>query len=292
MSTGKKLRELINGNDILLIPGVHDGLVAKVATKVGFEALYMTGAGVSYTMLGKPDIGLTTMTEMVSRASYIYDVAQVPIIADGDTGYGNAINVIRTVKEYEKAGIACIQLEDQSLPKRCGHMQGKILVSTDEMVGKIKAACDARKDDNFMILARTDARASEGLDAALERAQAYVEAGADALFIEAPQSKEEMEKICRTFNEVPLLANMVEGGKTPIMSKDELKALGYSIIIYPGAACRVYSKAMVGLMQELKEKGSTLEYLNNMYIFGELNDILDLNDYKLLEEKYLAETTH
>ncbi|MCG8484605.1 MAG: isocitrate lyase/phosphoenolpyruvate mutase family protein [Clostridia bacterium] len=292
MSTGKKLRELINSNDILLIPGVHDGLVAKVATKVGFEALYMTGAGVSYTMLGKPDIGLTTMTEMVSRASYIYDVAQVPIIADGDTGYGNAINVIRTVKEYEKAGIACIQLEDQSLPKRCGHMQGKILVSTDEMVGKIKAACDARKDDNFMILARTDARASEGLEAALERAQAYVEAGADALFIEAPQSKEEMEKICCTFNEVPLLANMVEGGKTPIMSKDELKALGYSIIIYPGAACRVYSKAMVGLMQELKEKGSTLEYLNNMYIFGELNDILDLNDYKLLEEKYLAETTH
>lgn len=286
MSSGKVLRELLAQDEIVMAPGAHDALIAKIIAKAGFKALYMTGAGVAYTTLGKPDIGLITMTEMVQKAAYICEAAGIPVIADGDTGYGNALNVIRTVKEYERAGVACIQMEDQVLPKRCGHMSGKALVSTSEMVGKIKAACDARTDENFMIMARTDAIAVEGLDAALERAHQYREAGADMLFIEAPPSVDDMKKLCKEFAGVPLLANMVEGGKTPLFPASELQEMGYKVVIYPGAAARVISKAVTGLMTELQTKGSTKDYLDHMYIFGELNEILDLSKIRAEEKKY------
>lgn len=288
MNHKKRLRELINRPEILLAPGAHDALVAKIIAKTGFDAVYMTGAGVSYTTLGKPDIGLLTMSEMAQKAAYIVESADLPVIADGDTGYGNALNVIRTVREYERAGIACIQLEDQVMPKRCGHMAGKTLVPVDEMVGKIKAACDARVDQDFLIMARTDARAVEGLERALERAAQYKEAGADILFIEAPQSVEEMKKLCQEFKGVPLIANMVEGGKTPLYPASELESFGYRIVIYPGAACRVIAKAITELMETIKKTGASKEFLDKMYVFGELNEILDLSAIRKEEGRYLT----
>jgi PEP phosphonomutase and related enzymes len=287
MKNTTKLKELLKKDEIIIAPGVQDGLSAKIAAKTGFEALYMTGAGVSYTTLGKPDIGLVTMTEMVQKGAYIVEAANLPVIADADTGFGNALNVMRSVKEYEKAGIACIQIEDQVLPKRCGHMAGKLLVSADEMVGKIKAACDARIDEDFQIMARTDARAVEGLEAALERAHKYQEAGADILFIEAPQTIDEMKQLCSEFHDIPLLANMVEGGKTPISDKQALQEIGYKIVIFPGASCRVISKALVELYSEIKNKGTTKGYLDRMYIFNELNALLDLPEIRDKEKNYL-----
>lgn len=282
----KTLKEILDSNDIVIAPGVYDGLSAGIAKKVGFQVIYMSGAACSYSTLGKPDVGFMTMSEMVEKAGYIYDASELPIIADGDTGFGNYLNVIRTVQAYEKAGISCIQIEDQSMPKRCGHMDGKELVSAEEMVTKIKAACDARRSKDFLIMARTDARAVLGLDEALRRGHMYKEAGADALFIEAPQSIEEMKLICREFEGTYLLANMVEGGKTPILPLEQLKEIGYKIVIYPGACARVVSKALEGLYTEIMTKGDTLSYLDHMYIFGELNEILKLKDIKALEAKY------
>jgi methylisocitrate lyase len=282
-----KLRERLGRREILIAPGAHDALAAKIIKRAGFEALYMTGAGVAYTTLGKPDIGLITMSEMAQKASYICEAAELPVIADGDTGYGNALNVKRTIREYERAGVACIQLEDQVMPKRCGHMAGKVLISAEEMVGKIKAACDARKDPDFLIMARTDARSVAGLQEALARARLYREAGADILFIEAPQSADEMRQICLEFKEVPLLANMVEGGKTPLHPAKDLEAMGYRIVIYPGAACRVIAKALTGLMEEIKRTGTTQGYLDRMYVFGELNEILELRKIQEDENRYL-----
>ncbi len=286
----KTFRELLNekkaNHDLLLLPGVYDGLSAVTAKAAGFEALYMTGAGVAYSTLGKPDVGLITQTEMAQKAAYINEAAGLPILADGDTGYGNYLNVIRTVQLYEKAGVSCVHFEDQVMPKRCGHMNGKELVSAEEMISKIKAAVDTRRSQDFLIMARTDARAVYGLEEALRRAHMFVEAGADLLFIEAPQSEEEMRMLCREFPDIPLLANMVEGGKTPLRSKAELVDIGYSLAIYPGACGRVASKALHGLYKELYAKGDTMEYLDNMYIFGELNQILGLDQIRALEKKY------
>lgn len=286
MSTGKKLKSLLSANTPLVLPGVYDGLSAAITRHVGFDAVYMSGAAVSYSMLGKPDIGLTTMSEMAEKAAYIYDATGQAILADADTGFGNALNVARTVRAYEKAGVACIQLEDQVMPKRCGHMSGKAVISAEEMVGKIKAACDARHDQDFMIMARTDARAISGPEEAIRRAHLYKEAGADALFLEAPQTEEEMRLFCKTFSDIPMLANMVEGGRTPLTPLATLKEIGFSIVIYPGACARVVSKALTGLYSEIKAKGTTMEYLDNMFIFGELNEILRLGEIRELEEKY------
>ena len=227
MKPTQTLRALINRKGIIVAPGAHDALVARIIARTGFNALYMTGGGISYTTLGKPDIGLITLSEMVQKAAYICEASELPVIADGDTGYGNALNVMRTVKEYERAGVACVQLEDQVLPKRCGHMSGKALVSKGEMIGKIKAACDTRIDHDFLIMARTDARAVEGLGSALERAHLYREAGADILFIEAPESVDEMKQLCAEFVGVPLLANMVEEGRRPFT---RLKTWNKSVI--------------------------------------------------------------
>ncbi len=283
------LRQLLKTEKSIICPGVYDGLSAVIAKKTGFQAVYMSGAACSYSTLGRPDVGYMTQTEMAEKADYIYNACGLPIIADADTGYGNYLNVMRTVELYEKAGIQCAQLEDQVMPKRCGHMAGKELVSFEEMVSKIKAACDARKSEDFLIMARTDARAVLGLEAALERAHKYQEAGADLLFIEAPQNEDEMRRICAEFPDIPLLANMVEGGKTPIRPRKELEEIGYQIIIYPGACGRVVSKALYGLYKELFEKGDTLNYLDQMFIFGELNELLDLSRIKSYEARYAYE---
>ena len=279
------LKERLQQQDILVAPGAPDALIAKIIEKNGFEAVYVTGGGISYTTLGKPDIGLITMSEMVQKASYIAEAVNVPVITDADTGYGNPLNVIRTVKEFERAGVSAIQLEDQVFPKRCGHMAGKALITKEEMVAKIKAAVDARNDKNFLIIARTDAIAVGSLEEAIERGIAYQDAGADVLFVEAPEEIEEMRRITDSFD-IPQLANMVEGGKTPLLSAKELEQIGYKIVIFPNSAVRIMAKAVWELMQEIKTKGTTKHYTDNMFLFDQLNDLLDQNQFQQLDNKY------
>ena len=279
------LKERLQQQDILIAPGAPDALIAKIIEKNGFEAVYVTGGGISYTTLGKPDIGLITMSEMVQKASYIAEAVNVPVITDADTGYGNPLNVIRTVKEFERAGVSAIQLEDQVFPKRCGHMAGKALITKEEMVAKIKAAVDARNDENFLIIARTDAIAVGALEEAIERGIAYQDAGADVIFVEAPEEIEEMRRITDSFD-IPQLANMVEGGKTPLLSAKELEQIGYKIVIFPNSAVRIMAKAVWELMQEIKTKGTTKHYTDNMFLFDQLNDLLDQNQFQQLDKKY------
>lgn len=281
----KRLRERLQEKEIVIAPGAYDALTATLCEQAGFEAVYLTGAGVSYSTLGKSDVGLITMTEMADKAAYICDAVSIPVIADGDTGYGNALNVMRTVREYERAGVAAIQLEDQLFPKRCGHLANKALISADEMVAKIHAAVDARKDENFLIIARTDARAVEGLEAAIERALRYEEAGADVIFVEAPTSEEELDQVARRLNK-PLLANMVEGGKTPLVPAQRLQEMGYSIVIYPNSVTRVIAKAAADFYRELKQTGSTTGYADRMLTFDQLNQVLGLAQIRQLEQKY------
>lgn len=280
-----RLRKLLSRNEILVAPGAHDPLVAKIIEKEGFEAVYMTGYGTSASILGQPDVGLLTQTEMAYRAANIVEAVSIPVIADADTGYGNAINVQRTVRLYEKAGVACIQLEDQVAPKKCGHMLGREIISQEEMVGKIKAACDARVDEDLMIMARTDARTNYGIDAAIERGRAYEEAGADIIFIESPESVEEMKKITSSFR-VPVLANMLEHGRTPLLSAKELETLGYDLVIFCVASTYVIAKAVTKLMRELKRTGTTVGMLDEMIPFDEFNKLVGLNDIREKERKY------
>lgn len=270
---------------MIVAPGAHDALTAKIIGKTGFDAVYMTGYGQAASHLGNPDVGLLTMSEMVARASAIVEAAGVPVIADADTGFGNAINVRRTVREYEKAGVAVIQLEDQVMPKKCGHMLGRQVIPKEEMVGKIKAAADARMDDDFMIMARTDARTIMGIDEAIERGMAYQEAGADIIFIESPESKEEMVMINKAIK-VYTLANMVEGGRTPMLPNQELEALGYNLVIYPTASTYLTTKAMLTLMETLKKEGTTVTMIPEMVTFSEFNDLIGLTEIRALEAKY------
>ncbi|MCL6448121.1 MAG: oxaloacetate decarboxylase [Armatimonadetes bacterium] len=285
MHQRKKLRELLTKEGIIVAPGAADALVAKIIEKAGFQALYLTGAGVSFTTLGLPDLGLLTMTEMVGRAENICSAVEIPVIADGDNGYGNALNVVRTVRAYERAGVAAIQLEDQAFPKRCGHLAGKQLISRQEMVGKIKAALDARADDDFVVIVRTDARAVNGLADALERAKAYEEAGADVIFVEAPETVEEMRRITSAV-EVPTMANMVEGGRTPLLSARELEQIGYKIVIFPNAALRVIARTVTEMMQVLYVTGTTRSLLDRMLTFEEINELVGIKEMRELEERY------
>lgn len=285
MNPRKQLVDYLQKGQFVLAPGAYDSLTAKLIENVGFQAVYMTGGGVSYSTLGKPDLGFLTMTEMAQKAAYICDAVSVPVIADADNGFGNPLNVMRTIKEYEKAGVAAIQIEDQVFPKKCGHMANKELISKEDMVQKIKAALDARVDPNFLIIARTDARGVLGLEEALERAESYKEAGADIIFVEAPQSEEEMKKITLTV-EAYHIANMVEGGKTPILSTDQLKELGFSMAIYPNAITRLIVPKILELLNNLKEKGTTKDYHEQMYMFKELNEIVNLPYYEELQTKY------
>lgn len=281
----KKFNERLKHSGIVVAPGAYDSLTAKLVEQAGFEALYLTGAGVSYSMLGTPDIGLITANEMADKAQYVCESVKIPVIADGDTGYGNALNVIRTVKSFERAGVAAIQLEDQEFPKKCGHLENKKVISADEMVGKIKAATDARTDEHFLIIARTDARATDGLKEAVERAYAYSEAGADIIFVEAPQSVEEMQEIAKIVQK-PLVANMVEGGKTPVLPISQLETIGYKIAIFPNSVTRFVVQAAQELYRELKEQGSTVKLRERMLQFDQLNELLDLEAFRKAEMKY------
>lgn len=268
-------KTLLNSSSCLLVPGVYDAFSALIAEQAGFQAVYLSGASIAYTRLGRSDIGLTTYTEVEQTLSRIADRIRLPIVVDADTGFGNAMNVMRTVRGFEKAGASMIQLEDQTFPKRCGHLAGKSVVPVAEMCGKIKAALDARQNDDTLILARTDAVAVEGLDAALERAEAYLACGADVLFIEAVRSDEQMRQTCARFaGRAPLLANMVEGGMTPIHSARELGGLGFSIVIFPGAAARAVAHTLQTFYGRLQQDGSTAGSRESMLNFDQLNDLI------------------
>ena len=273
--------------DILLAPGIYDALSGLIAEQAGARAVYLSGASIAYTRFGRSDVGLVSASEVHDTLAAVTDRIQIPVIVDADTGFGNALNVQRTIRNFERAGAAAIQIEDQSFPKRCGHLDGKNLISKDEMVGKIKAAIDARKETNTLIIARTDARGVEGLSEAIDRAQAYQEAGADILFIEAPHSIDEMKFIRKSFGEdIPLLANMVEGGKTPIKTVNDLKSLGFNIVIFPGGAVRATTFQLQQYYAELIENGSTLEFSDSMHNFDSLNSVIGTPELLKLGKKY------
>ena len=285
-----EFKQLINSPEILVMPGVHDALSARLAEQAGFSALTMGGYGVAASSLGQPDVGYLTMTEMVYTLKRICDVTTLPLLADADTGYGNAANVFRVVKEYEDAGAAALFLEDQEWPKRCGHMEGKRVIGMDEHVMKIRAAVAARRDPDFVIMARTDARSVHGLEEAIRRGNAYAEAGADLIFVEAPQTIEELVEIRRHINK-PLLANMVENGKTPLLSAAELQNIGYNAVVFPVCSVYTMAAALKDLWRELKESGSTKKFVESgkMISFGEFNQLIGLPAYKEIERKYAAD---
>jgi 2-methylisocitrate lyase-like PEP mutase family enzyme len=274
MST-PSLKSLLQRPQPLLAPGVYDALSALVAEQAGFEALYLSGASIAYTRLGRSDIGLTTATEVAQTLAHITDRVGLPVIVDGDTGFGNALNVQRTVRDFERAGAAMVQLEDQGFPKRCGHLDGKTVITAAEMCGKLRAALDARRSEATLILARTDAVAVEGLPAALERAERYLECGVDALFIEALRDPAQMREACARFSSrVPLLANMVEGGKTPVLGVAELGALGFRIVIFPGGTARAVAHTLQRYYVALKKDGTTAAMRGEMLDFDGLNAVI------------------
>lgn len=280
------LKSIIS-RDILLAPGIYDALSGLIAEQAGARAVYLSGASIAYTRFGRSDVGLVSASEVYDTLAAVTDRIQIPVIVDADTGFGNALNVQRTIRNFERAGAAAIQIEDQSFPKRCGHLDGKTLISKGEMVGKIKAAIDARKETNTLIIARTDARGVEGLSEAIDRAQAYQEAGADILFIEAPHSIDEMKLIRKSFGEdIPLLANMVEGGKTPIKTANDLKSLGFNIVIFPGGAVRAATFQLQQYYAGLIENGSTLEFSDSMHNFDSLNSVIGTPELLKLGKKY------
>ena len=266
------LRDRLNRAPILVAPGVYDGLTALLAEQAGFEALYLSGAAVAYTKLGRPDIGLSTMSEMADTMALIRDRVSLPVIIDADTGFGNALNARRTMTVYERAGANALQVEDQTYPKRCGHLADKSLIPATEMAGKIAAMADARNSTDTLIIARTDAIAVEGFQAAVDRAGRYLEAGADALFIEAPRSLDELKAICTTFRgRAPLMANMVEGGATPITNAADLEALGFSLVIFPGGIVRALARAAQDYYASLQATGSNTAFKDRMFDFNGLN---------------------
>lgn len=285
MNGPKKIRESFRAGRFIVAPGAHDALTAKIIGKLGFDAVYMTGYGQSASHLGQPDVGLMTLSEMVARAANIVEASGIPVIADADTGFGNAVNVTRTVREYEKAGVAVIQLEDQILPKKCGHMTGRQIAPLEEMIGKIHAAVDTRVDPDLMIMARTDARTSQGIQAAIERGLAFKEAGADIIFIESPESEGEMAMINEQIDALTL-ANMVEGGRTPLLENEKLKAIGYDLVIYPTASTYVTTKAMVDLWEGLKRDGTTAKMIDQMIPFPRFNELIGLNEIREMESRY------
>jgi len=287
MTVTTRLRELLAQPDLLVAPGAYDALSARLIAQAGFPAVYMTGFGTAASVLGQPDVGLLTMSEMVSRAAALADViGDRPLIADADTGYGNPIGVMRTVREYERAGVAAIHLEDQLWPKKCGHMEGKQVIPIDEMNQKIRAAVDARQDPDFVIIARTDANAVHGLDDALRRGRAYREAGADVIFIEAPRSIEELRAIAQAFPDVPLLYNWAESGKTPLLSLKEIHALGFKLVIFPVSMLFAATRALLDLLDALKQGQTPTAYAERMVTFSQFTDQIGLPDIQALERRY------
>jgi methylisocitrate lyase len=285
MPSENSVRQLLDQYGQLVMPGVYDALSAKIAARAGFEVVFITGYSLSATLLGEPDFGLLTQTEVVNAATRICSVTDTPVIVDADTGYGNAINVIRTVEDLTRAGAAGMFLEDQVWPKRCGHMKGKQVIALGEQLNKLHAAIDARKNPNFFIVARTDSRQALGLNEAITRGVAFKEAGADAVFIEAPQSKEELKEIASRVPG-PLVANMLERGVTPLMGPAELKALGYQLVVWPLAPLYSVAKTLAHTYSTLRREGSTIKILDNLMPFDDFNEIVGLN------EKYAADARY
>ena len=281
------LKQRLSQTRALLAPGVYDALSALLAEQAGFEALYLSGASIAYTRLGRSDVGLTTFSEVADALARITERVSLPVIVDADTGFGNALNVMRTVKGLERAGAAMIQLEDQTFPKRCGHLEGKSVVPVQEMVGKLKAALDARSSKDTLILARTDALATDGLDAALERAERYLECGVDALFIEALRTPEQMDVACRLFGQrIPLLANMVEGGKTPVQDAAELETRGFRIVIFPGGTARAVAHTLQGYFASLQQHQTTAHWQKQMLDFDGLNEVIGTAELMATGKRY------
>lgn len=290
MKPTTRLRQLLQRPRILVVPGAYDALTARVVDRVGFEAVYMTGAGISNAMVGVPDINLVTMTEMVTAARYIAEAVSIPVVSDADTGYGNAMTVMRTVREFEGAGVAGIHLEDQVSPKRCGHVDGKQLISREEMQGKVQAAIEARRDPDFVLIARVDARAVTGFRDAVERGIAYREAGADVVFPEALETREEFAEYAREVKG-PLLANMTEFGKSPYLSAAELESLGYRMVIFPASSMRVALKAVWDFYEELRTTGTQVKWLDRMKTRLELYDLIDYPRYQECEDRFVRSST-
>ena len=285
-----RLRELLEGPEPVLAPGAYDGLTARLVEQAGFEAVYMTGFGTSASLLGRPDIGLLSFGEMVDNARRIGQAVEVPVIADADDGYGNPINVIRTVREYEAAGVAAIHIEDQVSPKKCGHMEGKEVIDASEMVEKVRAAVEARHSEDFVIIGRTDARAVEGLDGALERARRYREAGADVLFVEAPQSEEEIAAVAEAFPDVPLLFNWVESGKTPPVELERLKELGFRLIIFPVSTLLAATRSVSEALDRIRAQGSPIPIMEDRLLpVGDFMDFIGMPEIQELEERFADE---
>jgi len=269
------LKQRLAERRILVAPGVFDALTAAIATDAGFEALYLSGAAIAYTKLGRPDIGLVSMNEVAETIALVRDRVATPLIVDADNGYGNALNVQRTMRVFERAGASAIQLEDQTMPKRCGHLADKSLISAQEMAGKIKAAVDARHSAETLVIARTDAVAVEGFEPALERARLYAQSGADVLFVEAPRTRDQLAALTAALGDVlPLMANMVEGGDTPLLSADELGDLGFSLVIFPGGIVRALARTAQDYYASLAQHGSNAPFGNRMYDFKALNTLI------------------
>ena len=281
----KKLSRMIKTKKPLVIPGVYDAIGAKIAEKVGFDAMFQTGYGTSATLFGMPDYGFIGATETVDNARRISNAISVPLIVDSDTGYGNALSVWKLVKELESAGAAGIFLEDQKWPKRCGHMQGKEVIPQEEYTEKLGAAIDARENKDFIIVARTDSRATEGLEAAIERGIQNKKTGADAVFIEAPRTLDEMKKIGKEIK-APLVANMIEGGATPMNSAQTLNKIGFNIILYPLSVLFANTFATMNILQELKNTGTTSKYKQKVVNFDQFNSLVELDKFKKMETKY------
>jgi 2,3-dimethylmalate lyase len=281
-----RLRALLESGQTIVAPGAFDPLSARLVEEAGFPAVYMTGFGTSAALIGRPDVGLLTMTEMAGNAGRIAACVDIPVIADADTGYGNPLNVIRTVGAYEAAGVSGIHIEDQVAPKKCGHMEGKLVIPAEEMAEKVRAAVEARTDPDFVIIARTDARAPEGLERSLQRARIYREAGADVLFIEALTSEGEAEEAVRAFPGVPLLFNWAEGGKTPPISLDRLEELGYRIVIFPISTLLAATGAMRGILQEIARAGTPAAAVRDRPTFAEFVDFIGLPQVREAEQRY------
>lgn len=279
------LKQMILEPEILVMPGAYDGLSAKIVEQTGFRAVTLGGYSATASLLAKPDVALLTLTEMVNNAKYIVDAVDIPVFGDGDTGHGNVTNVQRTIREFEKAGLAGVFIEDQLFPKRCGHMEGKQVIPSLEMEAKIKAAVDARIDQDFVIMARTDAVAVEGIDQAIERANRYREAGADLIFVEAPRTEEQMRRINREVD-APTMANMVEGGRTPMFSPAELQDFGYNVVVFPLSAIYAAAWAVRQLMEEIRRNGTTKAFMQRMIVFEDFNRLVGLEKIRQNEASY------
>jgi len=286
MNSRQSLKRLLQRDKLLVAPGCFDGLSARLVEESGFEAAYLSGGAVARSM-GIPDIGLVTMSETIERACQVVSAIKLPVIADADTGYGNAVNLVRTVREFERAGVAAIHIEDQITPKRCGHLDGKEVISITEMANKLKAALGARTDDNFCIIARTDARGVHGFDDAIERARVFAKLGVDAIFVEAPQSEDELAEIPRRLPGVPLLVNVFKGGKTPMLPMDRLQGMGYRIAIYPSETQRAAIHSMRRALTTLKREGSTESIDDSLTTFKERDKVVGLDDWQKIENEYL-----